>query len=80
MAVAMTRSRGSGGSHRLARRKAIAFYLFISPWIIGFLAFTAGPMLASLYFSFTAYDVVHAPKWIGVANYGDLLAKSFPAS
>ena len=58
----------------LARREAIAFHLFILPWIIGFLAFTLGPMLASLYFSFTSYDIVHAPSWIGGANYKDLLS------
>lgn len=57
----------------LRRREAISCYLFILPWIIGFLAFTAGPMLASLYFSFTSYDIVHLPRWIGGANYHDLL-------
>ena len=59
---------------RLARREAIAFYLFISPWIVGFLAFTLGPMLASLYFSFTSYDIVHAPQWIGGRNYSILFS------
>lgn len=58
----------------LARREAIAFYLFISPWIIGFLAFTLGPMLASLYFSFTSYDIVHLPQWVGARNYGILFS------
>ncbi|MFB1099218.1 carbohydrate ABC transporter permease [Terribacillus sp. JSM ZJ617] len=44
-------------------------YLFIGPFIIGFLAFTIVPMLASLYFSFTEYGLFDAPKWIGFENY-----------
>jgi multiple sugar transport system permease protein len=44
-------------------------YLFIGPFIIGFLAFTITPMLASLYFSFTEYGLFDAPKWIGFENY-----------
>ncbi len=39
------------------------------PWIIGFLLFTAGPMLFSLYTSFTKYNIIAAPKWIGLENY-----------
>jgi multiple sugar transport system permease protein len=56
----------------LARREALWAYAFITPWIIGFLIFTVGPMLASLFFSFTAYDIVTAPKWIGITNYVNL--------
>lgn len=43
--------------------------LFIAPWVIGFLSFTAGPMLASLYFSFTSYNVLSPARWVGVRNY-----------
>jgi multiple sugar transport system permease protein len=43
--------------------------LFISPWIIGFLIFTLGPMLASLYYSFTQYNIQTSPEFIGMANY-----------
>lgn len=53
----------------LARREELAGYAFVLPWLIGFLAFTIGPMLASLYFSFTRYDLVNPPQWIGLANY-----------
>jgi len=53
----------------IARREAREGRLFIAPWLIGFLVFTAGPMLASLYFSFTQYTVINPPKWIGLANY-----------
>ena len=42
---------------------------FISPWLIGFVAFTLYPMLASLYYSFTDFKILDAPKWVGLDNY-----------
>src|SRR5258708_15162649 len=50
-------------------------YLFILPWIIGFLLFTAGPMLISLYLSFTDYNITseQGPSWIGSRNYSEIL-------
>lgn len=56
----------------LSHREAIWAYIFISPWIIGFLVFTIGPMLASLYFSFTDYNIIDPPVWTGLANYQKL--------
>ena len=53
----------------LSQREAVWAYAFISPWIIGFLVFTVGPMLASLYFSFTDYNIIDSPVWKGLANY-----------
>jgi len=53
----------------LRRREARAAYLFISPWLIGFTLFTAGPMIASLVLSLTRYDIMHAPVWVGLRNY-----------
>jgi multiple sugar transport system permease protein len=47
--------------------------LFISPWLVGFLVFMGWPFLRSVYLSFTSYDVVTAPRWIGLANYQTLL-------
>lgn len=44
-------------------------YLFILPWIIGFVVFTAGPMVASLVLSFTDYDAIGTASWIGADNY-----------
>lgn len=44
-------------------------FAFISPWLIGFIGFILGPMIASLYFSFTDYNLLSAPKWIGLDNY-----------
>ncbi|WP_163263830.1 carbohydrate ABC transporter permease [Chelativorans alearense] len=56
---------------RLARVLARngAGYLFLLPWFIGFLGLTAGPALASLYLSFTDFDLLTSPRWIGAANY-----------
>lgn len=44
-------------------------YIFISPWLIGFMLFTLGPMIASLFLSFTKYNIIDAPQFIGLANY-----------
>ena len=62
---------GTVGRRRSRRvtREAVEGYLLISPWILGFLCFTVGPMLASLYFSFTQYNIISAPHFIGLANY-----------
>lgn len=50
-------------------REAIWGTLFISPWILGLIIFTVGPILASLYWSFTEFDILATPKWIGLDNY-----------
>ncbi|MBX3062717.1 MAG: sugar ABC transporter permease [Anaerolineae bacterium] len=52
-----------------AKREALVGWLFASPWIIGFLLFTAGPMLFSLYASFTKYNIIRTPEWIGLKNF-----------
>ncbi|RKR86490.1 carbohydrate ABC transporter membrane protein 1 (CUT1 family) [Micromonospora pisi] len=57
----------------LARREARWAYVFLAPWIVGFLVFFAGPMLASLWLSFTEYDIVNAPRFTGLDNYRQLL-------
>jgi len=57
------------------RREALWFYLFVSPWIVGFLVFQFGPMLSSLYFSMTDWDSFTPPKWVGLDNYKTLLTK-----
>jgi multiple sugar transport system permease protein len=51
------------------RRRQLTVLAFMSPWIIGFCAFVLYPMLASLYFSFTNYDLSSAPQWVGLRNY-----------
>jgi multiple sugar transport system permease protein len=51
------------------KREAIAGYLFISPWLVGFILFFAGPMIASLILSFTEWNIVGSPVWVGLDNY-----------
>lgn len=46
-----------------------SFYLFISPWLIGFIVFTLGPMLYSIYLSLLEWDIIHEAKWVGLENY-----------
>src|SRR5258706_4286542 len=60
----------------LRRREIRTGYLFIMPWIIGFILFTAGPMVVSLYMSFTDYNVMKNadPGLIGGRNYSDILS------
>lgn len=57
-------------SFRLAR--GWTAYLFLLPWFGGVVIFTAGPLLASAYLSFTNYDMFGAPVWVGPQNYMDL--------
>ena len=51
------------------RREAINAYIMLAPWIIGFIVFTAGPMVASIVISFMDWPLLQAPKWIGLGNY-----------
>jgi multiple sugar transport system permease protein len=55
------------------RREALLFYLFISPWLAGLLIFVAGPMLASLYLGLTRWDLLSPSRFIGLANYQEML-------
>ena len=51
------------------RKEALAFYLCIAPWLIGFLIFQLGPMIASLVFSFTRYNIAQPMVFVGLSNY-----------
>jgi multiple sugar transport system permease protein len=53
--------------------EALWAYVFLLPWLIGLLLFWAGPILASLYFSFTRYDVLSPPVFVGIDNFRDAL-------
>lgn len=48
------------------------FYFFVMPWIIGFLLFTLGPMLFSIYISFHDWELVNDPTWVGLGNYAKM--------
>ena len=56
----------------MRRREARAGLLFVLPWLLGLLIFTAYPVLASIYYSFTDYAVTQAPNWVGLDNYQTL--------
>ena len=47
--------------------------LFASPWLVGAVVFTGGPLLYSLLLSFCSYDVQHEPRWIGIENFREIL-------
>src|SRR5215510_5930259 len=53
----------------LRQRKALKGYLYISPFLLGFLLFVLGPALASAYFSLTEYQILSPPRFAGLANY-----------
>jgi multiple sugar transport system permease protein len=54
---------------RAAWRRRGTVALFLSPWIVGFGVFFGYPIVWSAYLSFTHYDLLNPPKWIGLANY-----------
>ncbi len=60
------------GKSPMAREEAFAGYLMIAPWLIGFILLTAGPIIASIFFSFCDYDVLHQPRYVGFENFHTL--------
>jgi len=69
------KSEGRMRSINTQTRRDLAGYAFVSPWLLGFLVFTAWPFLRSIYLSFTRYDIVRPPHWVGAANYRSLLTE-----
>ena len=61
------------GFTRKQRRNLLVGLLFISPWIVGFLAFLVYPIIYTLRISFTKYSGFGVPQWIGLGNYQALL-------
>ena len=57
-------------THR--RREARTAYVFLAPWFVGLFVITVGPILASLYLSFTDYNLLESAKWVGWDNYSEL--------
>jgi multiple sugar transport system permease protein len=64
--------RGKPPLSPMAREDRLTFWCFLSPWLVGFVLFSAGPILASILLSFTDYSLFHAPRWVGVDNYLEL--------
>lgn len=50
----------------------LAGYIFISPWLIGFLLLTVWPIIQSFYLSFTEYSLLESPTWTGTDNYANI--------
>jgi multiple sugar transport system permease protein len=54
---------------RRRRHSGMVSYAFLSPWLLGLVVLTLGPLITSLYLSFTRFDLLESPRWIGLANY-----------
>jgi multiple sugar transport system permease protein len=57
------------------RKDATAGYLFIAPWILGFLIFTIGPIVASFLLAFCQWDLINPAHWVGVQNFTQIVRK-----
>jgi multiple sugar transport system permease protein len=68
-----TPARTTARISRTAWRRNLEGWLFASPWIIGFVLWTLGPMVASFFIAFTEWDLISAPRWVGTANIQEML-------
>lgn len=59
----------------MERRNLLIGFLFISPWLIGFLLWTVIPLVSSVYYSFTFYDLLRPARWIGLGNYIEIFTR-----
>ncbi|MCJ7739576.1 MAG: sugar ABC transporter permease [Anaerolineae bacterium] len=75
MLARRTLQQGVGRRHSHSRSEALWGYVFVGPWIIGFVIFTLGPVVASLGLSFADYELITPPHWIGIQNYVELLTR-----
>jgi ABC-type sugar transport system permease subunit len=72
-AAAPGRARTRSQASRRRRTENISGYLFLAPWLVGLVVLTVGPMVASLYMSFTDWNIFGGSEWIGAENYSRLL-------
>ena len=73
MAISELRSIGSQTKGNGTRRDNLAALFFLAPWIVGMLFLTLGPVLASFGLSFTRYNLLQPPSWIGLDNFARML-------
>ncbi len=66
------RARPAKPYRKLRQQNNFAGYVFIFPWLFGFLAVTIIPMLLSLYLSFTRYDILSPARWVGLQNFENI--------
>ena len=74
---AATPAAAGGARRRMSRlrlREAIDGYICIAPWVLGFIVFTAFPIVASFLLSFSRYTILDPPRFIGLDNYGKMLS------
>lgn len=57
----------------MRRREAVDGYLFVAPWLVGFVFLIGGPMIASLVIAFLHWDLFSAPTWAGLDNFRALV-------
>ena len=72
MTIALeTRSAGDRSSALRARqrRRRLTVLAFLTPWILGVLIFFVYPLIDTVYLSFTRYDLLSPPQWVGLRNY-----------
>ncbi len=60
---------------QLQKKEAREFYFFTSPWWLGLVILVIGPMIASILISFTRWDIISPPVWVGVENYKELFTE-----
>jgi multiple sugar transport system permease protein len=65
----------TAAKRRAAWRRRGIVLAFMSPWVVGFTVFFGYPLVMSAYLSFTHYDLLSSPRWIGLANYKFLFTK-----
>lgn len=78
MATAISQASSPIRKQRMSRTSLlenVAGFLFISPWIVGFLAFEFGPLIAATYLGLTKYDILTSPVFIGLANYDKMFTR-----
>jgi len=70
-----TNSSCSPRKRKVKRKDRLAPYLFISPWILGFIAFTAGPLLLSAVMTMFDWPIIGTPSFVGIKNFIDMFTK-----
>jgi len=71
---ALNELRSLGGQSRRGKGNTLVAYVFLLPWLIGLIGLTLGPMVASLYISFSKYNLIQPPRFIGFDNYLRMLS------
>lgn len=74
-AIAGARMQLPRWTRNLRAKEAIAGYIFLSPWLLGIILFIVGPMMTSGFLSFTRYDIVNPPEFVGLKNFIEIFTK-----